>query len=158
MHPMTALLARITLPKTITPAAFAQLFDDFDFDGNATDQQMQAFLQAALACLQSSNKSIERLNALSRLSALVDVQTSGIFPRLNVQIVLFQLILRVLKPERVNQISFGLCGPAHFAIALIKARPWVYVELACSLLFKGRAYGDDGFEIVPDDYVRNFDP
>lgn len=119
---------------------------------------MRAFWSAARECLRASSKSVERINALDRLGDLTDVRISGIFPKLNIQIILFQLILRILKPERINQMQFGLCGPAHFAIALIKTRPWLYAQMACSLLFKGQAKGDDGYDIIPDSYVRDFDP
>ena len=119
---------------------------------------MKSFWQAALICIQSSDKSIERATAIFKLGSLLDLKSSPIFPKLSVNIVVFQLILRILKPERVNQIKFGLCGPAHFAVLLIKSKPLVYAGLAIALLTKGCAKGDDGFDIIPDDYVRNFDP
>lgn len=158
MLPMSTLLTKIPPPITITPAQFAALFRDFDFDGTATDNEMMVFWGRALACLQFSNKSRERVTALLRLGALLHLEKSGTFPRLSIRIVVFQLILRLMKPERVAQKNFGLCGPAAFAVLLIKSKPLVYIGMAISLLLNGQANGDDGSDIVPGDYVKNYNP
>jgi hypothetical protein len=68
------------------------------------------------------------------------------------------MILRLLKPERVNQREFGLCGPAHFVVLLLKSRPVKYVFIAMELLQAGTATGEDGSRIVANEYVRNFNP
>src|SRR5579863_10126804 len=53
---------------------------------------------------------------LRYLNPLEPLAKIGNFRKLNIQIVLFQLVLSLLKPERVNQVSFGLCGSVHLVI------------------------------------------
>jgi hypothetical protein len=92
------------------------------------------------------------------MSGFAEVGPSAAFPKLNVKVIMFQMILRLLKPERVHQRVFGICGPSHFVVLLIKSKPLKYVSMAMDLLTKGKTIADDGFEIVPDKYVMDFDP
>jgi hypothetical protein len=157
--PMLTLLTR--LPEdvtTLTPAAFAALFGDGDFNGMATEKEMTKFWEKACQCIAASGKSDARKIAIQFLQPLLKLDKSIIFPKLNTNIVTYQLILRILKPERVNQKEFGLCGPAHFMIVLIKSRPAKYASMAIELLKIGKTTGEDGSELIPDEYVTDYDP
>ncbi len=158
MASMATLLARVQNPTALTTGQFADLFGDHEFDGQASNDEMHAFWYAALRCIQGSTKSLDRVVALNKLGELTDVQQSQHFPKLNVRICLYQLILRLLKAQRVNQEKFGICGPAHFVTMLIKTKPLTYVGMAIGLLKNGSTKGDDGFEIKPDKHVADFDP
>jgi hypothetical protein len=157
-EPMSAILRRVAAINSPTPKSFAAAFDDFDFDGTATRQEMRAFWELAHNCLEASDKSLDRRTAMFAMSGFAEVGPSAAFPKLNVKVIMFQMILRLLKPERVHQRVFGICGPSHFVVLLIKSKPLKYVSMAMDLLTKGKTIADDGFEIVPDKYVMDFDP
>ncbi len=158
MPSMTTLLARVPNPQTLTPAQFAALFQDFEYDGAAGRIDMTAFGDAAYACISHSNKSLDRIKAVKMIRDYCFLTASTYYPKLNVTIVLYQLLLRLMSPERVNQMAFGLCGPAHFTILLIKSKPKTYARITMDLLLHGQTRGDDGFEIKPDKYVTDYDP
>jgi hypothetical protein len=155
---MSVLLQRIPNPTQITPKEFAQKFGDFDFDGSAGGKDMSDFFDAAYKCINASDKSRDRAEAMLDTAKIMGLYSSSYFPKLDPKIVAFQIILRLMKPERVNQREFGLCGPAHVTILLLKSRPVSYVRMAWDLLTKGKTVGEDGFEIIPDEYVRDFEP
>lgn len=155
---MSALLTKVPKPKEITPKRFAEMFGDDDFNGSATKREMVAFWQLAYDCINFSTKSSDRSTAVFAMLGFTEIPSSTLFPKLDRNIVMFQMILRLMKPERVNQREFGICGPAHFIVLLIKSRPIKYVSMAMDLLTKGRTTGEDGFEIIPDKYVMEFEP
>ncbi len=156
---MSVLLTRIPTDGSLTSKDFAAKFKDSDFNGTATEDELVKFCQLAWKCIsRTEGKSLDRVHAVFSMSTFVGLGPSAAFPNLNVKIVIFQIVLRLLKPERVNQDQFGLCGPAHFIITLIKSKPQKYVGMAYDLLTKGRTTGDDGFEVAPDKYVTAYDP
>src|SRR5690349_12518287 len=104
---MSALLTRISKPKEITPKRFAEMFGDDDFNGSATKKEMVAFWQLAYDCINFSTKSSDRSTAVFAMLGFTEIPSSTLFPKLNRNIVMFQMILRLMKPERVNQREFG---------------------------------------------------
>jgi len=156
---MSAILLKVRNINPLTPKSFAAALGDFDFDGTATAAEMRAFWQLAHDCIDAApEKSLHRRTAMFAMSGFLMIESAAAFPKLNVKIVTYQMVLRLLKPERVNQRVFGICGPAHFILLLIKSRPIKYVSMAFDLLTKGKTMGEDGFEIIPDKYVLDFEP
>src|ERR1035437_5416376 len=66
------------------------------------------------ASLERVDRSPDRGAAMFAMCGFTELHDSVWFPKLDVNIVAFQMMLRLLKPERVHQRDFGLCGPAHF--------------------------------------------
>lgn len=157
-QPMSALLTRIPNVTGLTPAAFSALFADSDFDGTASNDEMTKFAQLAWRCVSKSSKGVDRVTAVFNMGLFIGMPPSHAFPRLNLNVVIYQMLLRLLKPERINQKNFGLCGPAHFLILLLKSKPDQYVRMARELLSTGKTTADDGSEVIPDDYVCAYDP
>src|SRR5271154_4256789 len=114
MPGMTEILKRIALaPRPLSPGKFAEICDDFGFDGTATSAEMESFWNAAWAsfCERSSVSMLGTLRSIAsyELKTLLMVSSSPYFPKLNVNIVLYQMLIRVLSPKRVNQMQFGIC-------------------------------------------------
>lgn len=79
------------------------------------------------------------------------------FRFLDRNLVAYQLAVRVLCPERVDQGRAGLCGPAAFVMGLLRGCPSNYVRLARDLLANGYARVGD-LRAEPLDAIRTFDP
>jgi hypothetical protein len=119
---------------------------------------MLAFWKLASASLERVDKSPDRGAAMFAMCGFTELHESVWFPKLDVNVIAFQMMLRLLKPERVHQRDFGLCGPAHFVTLMIKSKPVKYVSMAMDLLAKGSARAEEGKTIEPNEYVRGFDP
>jgi hypothetical protein len=162
---------------------FSEALQDFAFSGVAERSDMTGLItQAMTACdwahlptevwQQRSGggfgpRRVDKMNArkqalISMLMFVHDVAksqdyTSPHFPHLNVYRVIYQLAIRVVRPMRVNQRDFGLCGPAHVLVILAKTNPQLYVKLALDLLRYGKC-ALNGTEITPNTYIREYRP
>jgi hypothetical protein len=165
------------------PENFSTALQDFAFSGVAERSDMTQFLTLAMTACDWAHlptevwqkrsgggtgpRRVDKMNArkMALISILLFVQdvaktqayTSPHFPHLNVYRVLYQLTIRVVKPMRINQRDFGLCGPAHVLVVLAKTNPERYVKLALDLLLHGKC-SLHGIEITPNKYVRAYRP
>jgi len=155
---MSAILLQLTHSAPASPVDFARACGDFQFNGAASGNEMRDFWLMAHKCMQRSSKSLERIGAVWSMGKFLEMPASTFFPHLDVKIVTYQMIIRLMKPERVNQMTFGICGPAHFVVLWIKSKPRNYVSMAYELLTAGKATTDSGSPIVPNKFVREFNP
>lgn len=160
---MKDILAEISIKgSTLSPGQLARLCLDFDFNGEATHGEMLEFWRLAWGSFCNKKhitaRGTQRSVAMYRVKSLLNLDRSKHFPHLDVKIVFYQVIIRLLSPQRVNQMDFGLCGPIHFTVMVLKSMPGKYVDFVADLLLKGCATGEDGTVLRPHEDVKSFDP
>jgi hypothetical protein len=140
-----------------TTAAFLNLVRQNPFTtGNASTSDVLTFVGLARAACDGGHQGTKR----RAMDVLVNISTganSPYFPRLNINQVVYDLVLRILEPRLIRQGGFGLCGPASFAVMIAKTDPVAYAKLAHDLLTGGKATVKF-LRIEPCETVRNYDP
>src|SRR5262245_875452 len=139
MNPMSAILTRLAGAPPAKASVFASVLTDNDFNGNASVQEMEQFCDAALTVCARPVRHAQKVLAIQQLKAFVGRQVQIRFPHCNSNVIVYQLVIRVLQPQRINQKRYGLCGPAHFAVLLARSQPADYVELALQFMERGAA-------------------
>jgi hypothetical protein len=140
MQPMSSILVLLRGAAPQRGSAFTEVLGDDLFNGSAATIHMDLFFDAAdQFAAQKAAKVPGMVPALAKLREFARENTGIRFPHLNKNIILFQLAIRVLEPQRINQQKYGLCGPAHFAVLLARSRPDEYVELAIQFMRDGVA-------------------
>ncbi|HYC88398.1 MAG TPA: hypothetical protein VEO54_04235 [Thermoanaerobaculia bacterium] len=158
---MSSLLAKLRPLAHLPPGRLADQLGDHDFNGTATPNELGEFLRLLFGAFGNKAASplrMKRSEGLLALFRIADLPRSNYYPKLNVAIVVYQAAIRLLRPARIDQKEFGLCGPAHFALMMLKTVPEQYVKMVCELLERGRTSSPDGTEVVPNPHVTAFDP
>ncbi|GAB1343089.1 hypothetical protein [Gemmatimonas sp.] len=129
-----------------------------EYIGEATPSQMLAFLKHARSCCVGKHGAQpQKAAALSEVMPILFLPHSPGFKHLNNLVVVYQLVIRILEPRKMNQQAFGLCGPSHFALLLAKTKPVTYARIAAQLFHFGKC-DVDGWTIEPGVHVRDFNP
>lgn len=149
---------RLTHPQVTTTQQFLGVVRHYPFTGGGTNDSFRQFVDIAISVCDGSQAGAKR-DALGLVYGLVRFRGTLLngFPFLDLDDVIYQLVLRVLEPRLVDQGSFGLCGPAAFAVVLAKTDPVRYVQVASELLTTGRSR-IRGLDIKPNDQIRQFRP
>lgn len=155
---MALVVRRLTRPRATTTQQFLFVLRNFPFTGGSTIEAFHQFFDIAISVCDGGHAAQKR-SALELLSGLL-AQRGRIlhgFPLLNLDNVLYQLVMRVLEPRLIDQGPYGLCGPAAFAVLLAKVDPVRYVRIAIELLVDGRSR-INGMALRPNESIRRHRP
>jgi hypothetical protein len=149
---LSDLLAKFKLLVAPTRKTMLALFTD-KIDIPTSPQTLAFLFQADKFC-----KTMQEKSAFSVLIQFAE--RGGVligFPNLSCPLVAYQLGLRILDPARINQSSFGLCGPTAFAVDILRSDPLEFIKCAVQLASTGRGKLR-GLDISPGSDVRNYTP
>jgi len=132
---------------------FLKLVDKFEWNEKAESLDVLEIID----CTRGICTDPKKWKALLSLKDILTIRAPSSFPKLSIPVVVYELVLRVLRPRRIDQKQFGLCGPAAFGCLLVQTRPLEYVRMAYDLLKCGRTHVA-GLEINPRRRIREFDP
>ena len=116
---------------------------------------LATLLKAAVDCCNGGSSKLQALKIV--FEELFPCKYKLAFKLFEADVIAHQLMLRILDPGRIDQKAYGLCGPAAFAISLVRSHPLQYARLAVDLAIKGKAQLG-GLVIAPNMTVRDYNP
>lgn len=152
---MKLVVRRLTRPLATTVATFMGVLRHYPYTGGATTAEFEQFIDIGIS-VAATGRQRDALSVLRMLPAQRAGGARG-FPMLDFDMVIYQLVLRVLQPALIDQGGYGLCGPAAFGVMLAQTDPATFVQIAVELLCVGRSRLR-AMALTPNDSIRNHRP
>lgn len=152
---MTIVARRLTMPRANSLITFLWVLQHYPFTGGGTTRDFKQFIEVAIEVAPGPRQR-EALTMLAGVLSHRGRVASG-FPMLDPDLVFYQLALRVLRPERIDQGDYGLCGPAAFAVLLAQTDPVTYVQISVELLLTGQSTFRN-MKLTPNESIRRHQP